>query len=97
MSPCEKSLHTKCNDRMTKVFLSRHGESLNNVHGRIGGNSSLSNRGESYARALGCFINSMNLPDLKVVVRIVFMLDQSKSVTGLVYTVQTNTTNCRIY
>jgi len=26
----------------------------------------LSNRGESYARALGCFINSMNLPDLKV-------------------------------
>jgi broad specificity phosphatase PhoE/predicted kinase len=41
------------------VFLTRHGESLWNLAGRIGGNPELSTRGEGYARALGMF-----LPDL---------------------------------
>ncbi|PNW72565.1 hypothetical protein CHLRE_16g691888v5 [Chlamydomonas reinhardtii] len=35
-----------------KIFLTRHGESQYNQKGLIGGNSSLSERGEKYARAL---------------------------------------------
>lgn len=38
------------------VFLTRHGESLYNLSGRIGGNPELSTRGEGYARALSRFL-----------------------------------------
>ena len=37
----------------------RHGESLNNLYGRIGGDASLSPRGEKYARALAAFVASL--------------------------------------
>jgi len=54
------SLH--CNT----IYLSRHGESQNNLYGKIGGNAKLTERGEMYAEALGSFINSLKLPGLKV-------------------------------
>lgn len=38
------------------VWLTRHGESLWNLAGRIGGNPELSTRGEGYARALARFL-----------------------------------------
>ncbi|MSP23618.1 MAG: fructose-2,6-bisphosphatase [Myxococcales bacterium] len=43
------------NSRLTRrtIWLTRHGESVFNMRGRIGGNSVLSPRGEDYALALG--------------------------------------------
>lgn len=38
------------------IFLTRHGESLSNLRGAIGGDSELSLRGETYARALADFM-----------------------------------------
>ena len=48
------------------IYLTRHGESQNNLFGKIGGNAELSDRGEKYAQALNTFITSLHLPDLKV-------------------------------
>jgi broad specificity phosphatase PhoE/predicted kinase len=39
------------------IFLTRHGESLDNVAGRIGGDSALSPRGHQYARVLADWID----------------------------------------
>ncbi|XP_040993891.1 6-phosphofructo-2-kinase/fructose-2,6-bisphosphatase-like [Juglans microcarpa x Juglans regia] len=38
------------------IFLTRHGESKDNVRGRIGGDTGLSNRGEVYAKKLANFV-----------------------------------------
>jgi 6-phosphofructo-2-kinase/fructose-2,6-biphosphatase 2 len=48
-------MHLRANKR--PIFMSRHGESEYNVEGKIGGDSSLSERGRSYAAALGNFIS----------------------------------------
>ena len=40
------------------IYLSRHGESKYNVEDRIGGNSSITERGHQYARALGTYMNT---------------------------------------
>ncbi|MEZ4310700.1 MAG: 6-phosphofructo-2-kinase domain-containing protein [Polyangiaceae bacterium] len=40
------------------IFLTRHGESLSNLRGAIGGDSELTLRGETYARALADFMRS---------------------------------------
>ncbi|CAK6971885.1 -phosphofructo-2-kinase/fructose-2%2C6-bisphosphatase 1-like [Scomber scombrus] len=48
------------------IYLSRHGESELNLLGRIGGDSGLSPRGHKYASALGAFIKSQKINDLKV-------------------------------
>ncbi|XP_068104430.1 6-phosphofructo-2-kinase/fructose-2,6-bisphosphatase 1 isoform X1 [Hyperolius riggenbachi] len=48
------------------IYLSRHGESELNLLGRIGGDSGLSQRGKLYAHALGNFIKSQEITDLKV-------------------------------
>ena len=40
------------------IYLSRHGESEYNLENRIGGDSSLSQRGQQYAQALGVYMNS---------------------------------------
>jgi len=48
------------------IYLTRHGESENNLFGKIGGNAELSERGEKYALALNNFITALQLPDLKV-------------------------------
>ena len=39
-----------------QIWITRHGESTDNVNGRIGGDSDLSERGIAYARALTTFI-----------------------------------------
>ncbi len=51
------------------IYLSRHGESLYNLENRIGGNPRLSPRGLKYARALGAYINGLEIPGLKVTPR----------------------------
>ncbi|KAL8569435.1 6-phosphofructo-2-kinase/fructose-2,6-bisphosphatase 4 [Nucella lapillus] len=48
------------------IYLTRHGESNMNLQGRIGGDSDLSDRGWSYAEALGRFVEEENIPHLKV-------------------------------
>ncbi|XP_074098072.1 6-phosphofructo-2-kinase/fructose-2,6-bisphosphatase isoform X1 [Cotesia typhae] len=48
------------------LYFSRHGESEYNVIGKIGGDAVLSARGERYAQALATRINSMKIPDLRV-------------------------------
>ncbi|KAL4655474.1 6-phosphofructo-2-kinase/fructose-2,6-bisphosphatase-like isoform X1 [Arapaima gigas] len=48
------------------IYLCRHGESELNLLGRIGGDSGLSIRGIQYASALGSFIRSQNIRDLKI-------------------------------
>lgn len=44
----------------------QHGESEFNVLGKIGGDAGLSARGERYAQALATKINSMHIPELRV-------------------------------
>ncbi|KAK6360807.1 hypothetical protein TWF730_006929 [Orbilia blumenaviensis] len=39
-----------------QIWITRHGESMDNVQGRIGGDSSLSGKGDKYAKALTRFI-----------------------------------------
>ncbi|XP_023246612.1 6-phosphofructo-2-kinase/fructose-2,6-bisphosphatase-like isoform X2 [Copidosoma floridanum] len=48
------------------LYFSRHGESEYNVLGKIGGDAVLSARGERYAQALAAKINSMHIPELRV-------------------------------
>lgn len=48
------------------IYLTRHGESLCNLSGKIGGDSDLSARGEQYATALAEFINRQNIPGMRV-------------------------------
>ena len=43
------------------IWLSRHGESMHNVEGKIGGDSDLSPRGRTYAKALPQLIKD-NVP-----------------------------------
>lgn len=47
-------------------YFSRHGESENNLFGRIGGNAELSNNGHKYAKLLGAYVNQMQLNNLQV-------------------------------
>lgn len=46
--------------------MTRHGESLNNLAGRIGGDSDLSSRGEQFVTALANLINKENIPGIRV-------------------------------
>ncbi|CAL4120885.1 unnamed protein product [Meganyctiphanes norvegica] len=48
------------------IYLTRHGESLHNVDGRIGGDSELSEKGKEYSRQLSQYISSQNIPKLRV-------------------------------
>jgi len=48
------------------IYLSRHGESMFNVGGKIGGDSDISPRGEQYAFALADFINKQDIPGMRV-------------------------------
>lgn len=45
------------------IYITRHGESQFNVEGRVGGDSSLTEKGREYGKALSAFIDSQ--PDLK--------------------------------
>jgi len=46
------------NNKVRTIYLSRHGESLNNLFGKIGGDAELSQRGWQYAEALVGFFGS---------------------------------------
>jgi len=46
------------NSNLRTIYLSRHGESINNLYGKIGGNASLSSQGWKYAKALFSFFQS---------------------------------------
>ena len=48
------------------IYLSRHGESMMNQQGRIGGDSDLSPRGWEYTKVLGKFVKDEMPADLKV-------------------------------
>ena len=48
-------------------YFSRHGESMNNISGKIGGNAVLSTNGQKYATMLGSYFNQMQLDNLQVV------------------------------
>lgn len=48
------------------IYLSRHGESQLNLTQRIGGDSDLSERGWCFAKALGQFIATEKIPNLRV-------------------------------
>lgn len=47
--------------------MSRHGESQNNLYGKVGGNADLSPRGQQYAQALGHFMDGLGDPCYKVI------------------------------
>ncbi|KAJ1919794.1 Fructose-2,6-bisphosphatase [Tieghemiomyces parasiticus] len=44
-----------------QIWITRHGESLDNLSGRIGGDAPLSEKGRIYAEALKCFIQEQRL------------------------------------
>ncbi|KAF8793376.1 Fructose-2 like protein [Argiope bruennichi] len=48
------------------IYLTRHGESVLNLKGRIGGDAELSPRGWEYGRALARFIQEQDIPRLRV-------------------------------
>ncbi|CAL4085171.1 unnamed protein product [Meganyctiphanes norvegica] len=48
------------------IYLSRHGESLLNAVGRIGGNADLSDRGLEYSKSLSKYIESQHVENLRV-------------------------------
>lgn len=48
------------------IYLTRHGESVLNLKGRIGGDAELSDRGWEYTHALARFIQEQNIPRLRV-------------------------------
>lgn len=50
----------------TRIYFTRHGESQDNVDGKIGGDSLLSAKGQKFATALGKYFNEMGNPNLHV-------------------------------
>ncbi|XP_013170184.1 PREDICTED: 6-phosphofructo-2-kinase/fructose-2,6-bisphosphatase isoform X1 [Papilio xuthus] len=48
------------------IYLTRHGESMHNLVGRIGGDSELSARGRQYASSLATYIEQQQIPGLRV-------------------------------
>jgi len=48
------------------IYLTRHGESINNVAGKIGGDSDLSDHGMQFADALAELINRKKIPGIRV-------------------------------
>ena len=52
--------------RPRSIYLTRHGESVHNKSGKLGGDSGLSPAGLQYSRALKVFMNDQKVDDLKV-------------------------------
>jgi len=48
------------------IYLTRHGESMYNLNGKIGGDSDLSEHGWKYAEVLNDFVQTQRIHDLKV-------------------------------
>ena len=47
-------------------YFSRHGESDNNLYGKIGGDANLSVNGQKYANLLAAFLNQQDLKNIQV-------------------------------
>jgi hypothetical protein len=60
-----------------QIWITRHGESLDNVEGRIGGNSDLSPKGDRYAKALAAFIDGKILFAISELLLLVLNLFQT--------------------
>ncbi|XP_062522760.1 6-phosphofructo-2-kinase/fructose-2,6-bisphosphatase-like [Corticium candelabrum] len=73
--------------RPRTIFLTRHGESMCNMTGKIGGNADLSDNGREYSKKLGEFMASMreSLPGLKVWTSYLKRTVQTAEVAGLNY------------
>jgi len=69
MAPCSQEILdlSLSRGKTRTIYLSRHGESQNNLFGKIGGDADLSPRGQQYAKALGDFMNNLGDPCHKVV------------------------------
>lgn len=52
--------------RQRCIYLCRHGESICNMYGRIGGNSELSERGKQFAKVLKDFMDEQNMTGFKI-------------------------------
>lgn len=52
--------------RHRSIYLCRHGESVCNLYGRIGGDSDLSDRGQEFAQKLKQFIDKQKINGLKI-------------------------------
>jgi 6-phosphofructo-2-kinase/fructose-2,6-biphosphatase 2 len=63
-TPLFKNIYLKT--FLRTIYLARHGESLNNVVGRLGGDSKLTVRGEEFAKRLGEYVNQLQHPNFKV-------------------------------
>lgn len=57
---------SNCKPAPKTLYFSRHGESENNVLGRIGGDTNLSPRGRKYAQSLARHMNEVKIEGLKV-------------------------------
>ena len=55
-------------------YFSRHGESENNLFGKIGGNANLTSNGQKYAKALASFVNQQKLEDIQVSIVYIFKI-----------------------
>ena len=70
------------------IYLTRHGESLHNVVGKIGGNSELSPTGQRYAGLLSEYINDKNIPGyfiFKMFYRILSLINLTTFQTTNIY------------
>jgi broad specificity phosphatase PhoE len=69
------------------IFLTRHGESMFNEVGKIGGNSDLSSHGKEYSKKLGTYVESIReaLPGLKVWTSQLKRTIQTAEMAGLEY------------
>ncbi|OAD70117.1 hypothetical protein PHYBLDRAFT_134170 [Phycomyces blakesleeanus NRRL 1555(-)] len=69
------------NFNLRQIFLTRHGESTDNVLGRIGGDAPLSPRGKKFAKALARFIKQQ---------RLAFALEMVRAASNSQFTVWTS-------
>lgn len=69
MPPCLSEMIDRPFNRenVRTIYVTRHGESRNNLFGKVGGDATLTERGEQYARALATYINSLPVPCHKVI------------------------------
>lgn len=68
MAPCamESVAVDKASEKTRTLYITRHGESENNLYGKIGGNAALSCRGEQYALALARYVKALSQPCTQV-------------------------------
>eukprot|EP00731_Ephydatia_muelleri_P001106 Em0001g1106a len=71
--------------RQRCIYLCRHGESICNMYGRIGGNSELSERGKQFAKSLKDFMDEQKMAGFKAVMRCILAYFLDKDIKELPY------------